>query len=72
MHEKNEALKCKYLRYLKTWIYFKRRIDKILQEILDQAWDILEKRETERQIESSKYRPPKFSSHSVIDVSLKV
>ena len=52
-----------------------RRIDKILQELLDEAWDKIEKTDTDKRIEAQKYRPDKIGRLSVIEVkfcSLKI
>ena len=65
-------LKLKYIKLLPFYIYNiyikKRRIDKILQEILDQAWNVYEKKENERTTELSKPRPNKSSSAKLIEV----
>ena len=46
-----------------------RRIDKILQELLDHTWDKIEKTDTSKKIEAQKYRPDKIARLSVIEVS---
>ena len=45
-----------------------RRIDKILQELLDDAWDKIEKTDTAKKLEAQKYRPDKIGRLSVIEV----
>lgn len=39
-----------------------RRIDKILNDLLDDTWDIIEKREQEKITEMNKPRPPKYEN----------
>ncbi|CAF0942853.1 unnamed protein product [Brachionus calyciflorus] len=44
-----------------------RRIDKILQDLLENVWNILEKNDNERKIEQSKPRAQKYSVYSVLE-----
>ncbi len=47
-----------------------RRIDRILTEILDESWSIIENNENKKSIEQAKYRPKKFSQISVVEVRI--
>lgn len=44
----------------------KRRIDKIIQELIDDVWELVEKKNTANRIEANKPRPEKYSSGSFI------
>jgi hypothetical protein len=47
-----------------------RRIDKILQELLDDTWNIIEKADTDKKLEAQKYRPDKIGRLSVMEVRI--
>ena len=49
-----------------------RRIDKLLQEILDDIWHIIEKADTEKRIEAEKYRPDCTGKPNIIEVFIKL
>lgn len=56
------------LKHFKNYLKTLRRIDKILQELLDDTWQIIEKRENERIIEMNKPRPAKFENLFLVEV----
>jgi hypothetical protein len=45
-----------------------RRIDKILNELIDEIWIKIEKNDTEKTIEAQKYRPEKIERVSILEV----
>ena len=45
-----------------------RMLDKIVTHIFENAWDIITRRETERMVEASKIKPPKYSTDVQIEV----
>lgn len=47
-----------------------RRIDKILNDIFDSAWEIIEHNETQNTIEKNKVRPLKFENLFQLEVNL--
>ena len=49
-----------------------RRIDKILQEIIEDAWIIIEKHIDDAEIEAQKPRPSKYENLFQLDVNLKL
>lgn len=48
-----------------------RRIDKLIQEILDDIWSIIEKADNQKKIESEKYRPECTSKPTIIEVRIQ-
>ena len=49
-----------------------RRIDRILEEMLDETWDTIENKENQRNLENAKYRPNTISKLSVIEVNSNI
>ena len=47
-----------------------RRIDRILEDFLENTWSLIENLENEKKIESGKYRPKKFTKLTVLKVIL--
>ena len=45
-----------------------RRIDRILDEILDESWTIIENNASEKSTEQAKYRPDKCSKITLVKV----
>ena len=52
-------------------MFLYRRIDKILNELLDNVWDIIEKREEENITEMNKPRPAKYENLFLLEVCKK-
>lgn len=49
-----------------------RRIDRILEELLDETWSIIESNENVKTVENAKYRPNKISSVTKFEVYFNI